>query len=155
MLTICFFPSVPGTYARLRLLLCWLFIIISSGGGSGVYMNVCVCVLEWAGVLAAAAWPERPTTRWLGSPPQHCADLRSVAVCQTGRSQTSGRYECNLKQLWGYFNLTYDDRRKTTANLILFMWLNVESLVVFGCMRNWSLIMCADFMADQCVLSFS
>ena len=44
MLTICVFLSISGTCTQLRLLLCWLFISISSSGGSGE----CICV-NWSG----------------------------------------------------------------------------------------------------------
>lgn len=63
------------------------------------------CVFKWVGVLAAVAQPVRKTTHWLDQPGGALGtDLGSVAVCQTGGSQSSGGYQCNLKQLEGYFN---------------------------------------------------
>lgn len=68
-----------------------------------MYMNVCVS--GWVGVLAAVTQPVRKTTHWLDRPGSVLGtDLRSVAVCQTGGSQSSGGFQCNLKQLEVYFN---------------------------------------------------
>lgn len=79
MLTISFCPSIPGTYARLRRLLCWLFIIIS-GGGSGVYMNV--CVFEWVGVLGSCNLASETNHTMNGSPLQHSLNRPQISLSE-------------------------------------------------------------------------
>lgn len=80
MLIICSFPSVPGTYTQLWLLLCWLFIMISSGDGSSVSLCVRARVCVWVGGGSGSCSFARENNHTLtGSPIQHSLNRPQIS----------------------------------------------------------------------------